>query len=282
MFYQIRLPRTLLVILSGGALSLGGMVYQGVFRNPLVSPDVLGVSSGCSLGAIVAMIFFSSQGFLAQGFAFVGGLTVVGLALMLSRAMGDNPILALVIAGIIASALVSSVIMMLKYTVDPYQLPAIEFWLMGGFHQSSWPKLWGILPIITLATLILFVLKWPLNVLRLGDEEATTLGVAVGPLRIIALGCATFLVAAVVSVAGLVSWIGLIAPHLTKLYVGDDLNHAFPLSLPSGSSLLLLADILARTLLPMEIPISILTTLVGAPFLAYLFWKKGGQSRWNS
>lgn len=273
---QIRLPRIAIVVLSGGALSLAGTVYQGLFQNPLVSPDVLGVSSGCSVGAILAILFLPHFPHAIQMMAFCGGIAAVILALVMARMSRGNQLLGLVIAGIIISSIASAITMLLKYGADPYkQLPTIEFWLMGGFYKANWERFGLIWPSIGLGIVTLFIMRWPLKVLTLGEEEAATLGVNVKTIRIIAIGAVTLLVAAVVSVAGIISWIGLVAPHIVKLLVGNNLEKEMPMSLCIGAALLLVADTLARSLYAAEIPVSVLTTFVGAPFLARLLYQRG-------
>lgn len=276
---QIRLPRIVIVIICGGALSLAGTIYQSLFQNPLVSPDVLGVSSGCGVGAIIAILFFPKLPHAIQVMAFCGGIIAVMLALFMAQISGGNKVLGLVIAGIVITAIASAVTMLLKYGADPYkQLPTIEFWLMGGFYKANWERVGLILPSIGVGSVILFILRWPLKVLTLGDEEAASLGINVKSIRIITVGAVTLLVAAVVSVAGVISWIGLVAPHIVKLLVGNDLEKEMPMSLCIGASLLLLADTLARSLYAAEIPVSVLTTFLGAPFLAYLLYRRGRTS----
>lgn len=276
LFYQIRLPRTILVILCGAVLSLAGLVYQNIFRNPLVSPDVLGVSTGCSLGAAIAIILIGKTTIVLQMFSFVLGIFGVLISMAIARVVGTNKLLALIISGIVVSSLASSGIMMLKYVADPYkELPSIEFWLMGGFYNADWHQIISILPILILGTLSIIIIRWQLKVLTLGDEQAFSLGVNVRGIRITAILSATFLVAAVVSVAGLVNWIGLLAPHIAKYYVEDEITKTIPLSMLSGAIILLIADIASRTLFSAEIPISILTSIIGAPFLAFLLYKRG-------
>ena len=273
---QIRLPRIVIVLLSGGALSLAGTIYQAIFQNPLVSPDVLGVSSGCGVGAILAILFFSSFPHALQIMAFLGGIIAVILAIMMAKISKGNTLLGLVIAGIIISSIASALTMLLKYGADPYkQLPTIEFWLMGGFYKANWERIGLIWPSIFLSIMILWILRWPLKVLTLGDEEASALGVRVKEIRIIAIGAVTLLVASVVSVAGIISWVGLVAPHIVKLLVGNNLEKEIPMSLCIGAIVLLVADTLARSLYAAEVPISVLTTFVGAPFLAYLLYRRG-------
>lgn len=276
---QIRIPRVLLVTLCGGALALAGTVYQSVFRNPLVSPDVLGVSSGCGVGAALAILFMNQIAFSLQSMAFITGILAVFIALYMAKIVQGNKLLGLVIAGIVTSSIASAITMFLKYVADPYkQLPTIEFWMMGGFYNANWQQVLSILPALIIATAVLFLLRWQLKILTLGEEEAMTLGVSVKKIRVISIVCSTCLVAAVVSVAGLVSWIGLVAPHIVKLAIGDALEKEMPMTIVIGGILLLLADTISRCLFTAELPISILTTFVGAPFLAYLLYRKGKVS----
>lgn len=276
-FFKIRLPRTFFVVLSGAALSLAGFVYQGIFKNPLVSPDVLGVSSGASIGAIFGILYFESNVFAIQSLSFIAGILVVLLAVILARWMKGSRIYAMIIAGIIIGAMANSVIMTLKYVADPNrELPAIEYWLMGSFNITGWNHLKIITPIICSSSFLLFLIRWKLQVITLGDEEAQTLGVNVVLIRTIAILCATILVSSVVSVAGVVSWVGLIVPHMTRLIWKESYVENFSLVMLCGSILLLTADLLARTLFSAEIPISILTTFIGSMFLIIFLSKKGG------
>lgn len=273
-FYSIRLSRTVLVILSGGALALAGMVYQNLFQNPLVSPDVLGVSSGCSIGAIVSILFTVNHAISMQSLTFLSGMITVLIAMMLARKMKGDPIYSMVIAGIIIGSLASSIIMTLKYTADPErQLAAIEYWLMGSFHTTTWSQVKMITPLVVLATTILYWLKWNIKVLTLGEEEAISLGVPAKRVRMLAIICATVLVSTVVSVAGIVAWIGLIAPHLVRLIGGEDFSKTFVLCFIMGGIVLLLADTIARTVFTAEVPISILTSFIGACFLFYVIMR---------
>jgi len=278
-FYKIRLPRTFLVVLSGGALALAGTVYQMLFKNPLVSPDVLGVDKGCSVGAILAILYGGGSMAALSASSFLFGLLTVCLALLLSRFMRGNSIYSMVIAGIVIASLANSIIMLLKYTADPNrELPVIEYWLMGSFNNGNMKQLQTISPMIFAATFIIYLLRWKLKVLTMGDEEAKSLGISVGMLRAIAILCATMLVSAVVSVAGTISWIGLIIPHLVRVIGGEDFVENFSLSLLCGGIFLLIADILARTLFTAEIPIGILTSFIGAGFLVLFLCNKKFRS----
>lgn len=279
-FWNIRVARTCVTALCGGALSLAGFAYQGLFRNPLVSPDVLGVSGGASVGAICAILFCGGSVAALQLFSFAGGLATVALSLQLARAIGGNRYFNLIVSGIILGALANAAIMALKYMADPTQeLAVIDYWLMGSFSLANWDKFRGAAPLILAAGTVLILLRYRLKVLTLGDEEAASLGVAVVPVRLACIGCATVLVAASVSVSGIVSWVGLIVPHLVRSVLGDDFEANFFQSILCGASLLLIADTLARSLLPSEIPISILTSLIGAVFLALFLIQRQRRER---
>ncbi|MDA3730661.1 iron ABC transporter permease [Niameybacter massiliensis] len=268
--FGMRIPRILLVILSGCGLALSGHVYQVVFRNPLVSPDILGVGSGCSFGAAFAMVFLGGSFYIVGTTAFICGILVVTLTLTLAR-RSTHKTLSLVLWGIVMSSIASSGLMLMKYSADPTKhLPSIEFWLMGGFYNANYNTVVLVGLCVAVGMIILFSLRWKLKVLMLGDEQAQALGVSVKKVRLLALGMATLIVATIISVVGLVSWIGLIAPHLAKLYTKrEDLSCACA-SMCFGGILLLGADTCARTLFPAELPISILTSFMGAMMLAVI------------
>lgn len=273
---NIRIPRIILVVISGGALALSGMVFQSMFQNPLISPDVLGVTSGCSLGAALGIVFLSASPILVQSLSFTFGLLAVIFSVLLSKGMRSNRILALVISGIVTGALTSSMIMIIKYFADPYKdLPAIDFWLMGGFYNSSWSNIAYVSVLCLFSTIVIYLFRWRLKVITMGDESAKLLGVNVKLVRLIVILASTLLVSAVVSVAGVISWIGILVPHIVKSYAKDDISKNIPITILAGGIILLLADTLARSITTTEIPISIVTSFVGAPFLVYLLNKKG-------
>ncbi len=275
-FWLVRFPRAVLVLLAGGALALAGTLYQNVMRNPLVSPDILGVSAGASLGAAFSIVVWNSNPQGTQFAAFSGGIVAVFIAFNLAKLARGERIVGLILAGVIISSLASSGVTLLKYLADPLQqLPAIEYWIMGGFYTADWELVRSVLPSLFIATGIILSLRWQINVLSLGEEEALALGVRVPLLRGILVTAATILVASVVSVAGIVSWIGLVVPHIVRTMVGNDCLKSIPLSISVGGIVLLTADTLARTITTSELPISILTSMVGAPFLAYLLWNVG-------
>lgn len=268
--YGMRLPRIILVVLCGSGLALAGHVYQVVFRNPLVSPDILGVSAGCSFGAAFAMVFLGGGLVAIGGMSFLCGVGVVTLTMYLSKHM-KNKTLGLVLWGIVTSSIASSGLMLIKYSADPYkQLPTIEFWLMGGFYQAKWEHVGVIATVFFVAVFVLYTLRWKLKVMMLGDEAANALGVDIKFVRYVALAFATFLVASIISLVGLVSWIGLIAPHLAKLYTKREDLSCMGIGMIFGSLILLIADTCARSLFPAELPISILTSFMGAVVLSII------------
>ena len=276
-FYNIRLVRCLQVILCGAALSLAGFLYQSGFHNALVSPDTLGVSGGASVGAIIAILFFGGSPVLRQVFSFAGGILAVIVSLLLSVLIGRDRRISLLLAGIIVSALANSAIMAFKYLADPAtQLAVIDYWLMGSFSLIDKNKLF-ITAVIILPCLILVTLfRYRFKALLLSEEEARTLGVDTGKLYLLCIGVSTLLTAASVSMSGIVSWIGLLTPHIVKTVFRSSFEETMLLCMPIGASLLLLSDTAARSLTMSEIPVSIITSLTGAVFLfLFLYLKKG-------
>lgn len=274
-FWQIRLPRMMTGLLIGAALSAAGTAYQGIFRNPLVSPDILGVSAGAGLGASVA-IWCGMPMWIVQFFAFSGGLLVVGGVLLVTRASTrHDPVLTLVLVGIALGTVAGAGISLIKIIADPYtQLPSITFWLLGGLSTVTPADLLLCAPLIILATLPLLLLRWKMNLLTLSDDEATSLGVNVKQLRLMLIICATLITASAVSVAGIIGWIGLVVPHIGRLMVGSNHQRLLPVSMCLGATLLLTTDTLARTLAGTEIPLGILTALIGAPFFLSLLLRR--------
>ncbi|MGI6128754.1 MAG: FecCD family ABC transporter permease [bacterium] len=275
-----RLPRSLLALITGGSLSVAGLILQGTFQNPLVSPDIIGVTAGASFGAALAIVAWDLTLVGVQFWAFACGLIATIAAFLLARATGQRSTANLVLAGIIVNALCSAGVSLLKYVADPFQkLPSLEFWLMGGFYTSTWEDLGSVILPLSLGIGTIWLLRWQLNLLAQGEEVALSLGSNVSRVRFTLVMAAAILVAAGVSVAGMVGWIGLVGPHIVRLLVGNDYSKNLLLSFSIGGSLLLLADILARTITSAEIPISIVTALVGAPCLAYLL-RKAGRGFW--
>jgi iron complex transport system permease protein len=270
-FYYIRLPRILLAMLVGASLSGAGSLFQGMFRNPLVSPDILGVSSGCCFGAALGILMPISSISTIQIPAFLFGLTAMIIAYGIAKASRGNAVIMLVLAGIVVSGFFDAALSSLKYLADPYEeLPAIVFWIMGGFYKANWSMVLKLFIMTVPCMILLVMLSWKINILSLGDEEASSLGVNVKYLRLFLIFLATFMVAGSVSFSGTICWVGLIIPHISRMIVGSDHKISLPFSMLIGSGFVLLMDNFARCLSTAEIPVSILTSAVGAPFFAFL------------
>ncbi|HYG54499.1 MAG TPA: iron ABC transporter permease [Burkholderiales bacterium] len=270
--FQIRGPRVLGALLIGAALAAAGTAYQGMFRNPLVSPDILGVSSGAALGAILG-IFLSLDILLTQLFAFAGGLAAVGLVYAVgARLRGHDPLLALVLTGVVIGTLLGSAIALLKYLADPYnQLPAITYWLLGSLAALSPREVLHALPLMLIGLAPMLLLRWRMNLLALPDDEARALGVDTRRLRALVIACATLMTASAVAISGIIGWVGLLIPHAARLLVGPDFGRLLPLAMLLGAAFLLAVDTLCRTLATIEIPPGVLTALIGTPFFLWLF-----------
>ena len=269
---QVRGPRVLASLLVGASLAAAGTAYQGVFRNPLVSPDILGVSTGAALGAVLA-IFLSLGALLVQVFAFAGGLAAVGLVYAVgSRMRGHDPLLALVLVGVVIGSLLGSAIALLKYLADPYnQRPAITFWLLGSLATVTPRDLAIALPLALAGLAPMLLLRWRINLLALPDDEARALGVDTAKLRAIVIAAATLMTAAAVAISGIIGWVGLLVPHAARLLVGPAFGRLLPLAMLIGAAFLLAVDTLCRTLSGIEIPPGVLTALIGTPFFLWLF-----------
>lgn len=272
--WNLRLPRLLAGIVVGASLAAAGASYQAMFRNPLVSPDILGVSAGAGLGAVFA-IFLSLPLAAVQLFAFVGGLMAVALVYLISLTSRQfDPTLVLVLAGVAIGSLLGAGISLIKILADPYsQLATITFWLLGGLNAVSKSELLWALPFMLLGLLPLILLRWRINLLSLSDMEAQALGVNTGFLRFLLIICATLMTAAAVSFTGIIGWIGLVIPHVARLLVGPEFSRLLPSSLLIGSIFLVLTDNVARNAASIELPLGVLTSLIGAPFFLYLLLK---------
>ncbi len=276
---MLRLPRVLAVILVGSSLSLSGAVYQGVFQNPLVSPDFLGVSSGSCIGAAIAILLSLSAGFI-QIFAFFGGILAVTLTVSIPKLIKSESNLVLVLSGIIVGGAMGSVMGMIKYYADPAtKLADITYWQMGSFSYISVPSLLGVLLPIILSTAVMIAISWWLDILSLGETDAQTLGADVKKIRMIAIICSTLLTASSVCIAGTIGWIGLVIPHFARLLVGPDNRRLLPASCLIGAIFLLGVDTVTRSVGRAEMPISILTGAIGAPFYAWLLYKQRARLR---
>jgi len=269
--WQVRGPRVVAAALVGAALAVAGTAFQGLFRNPLVSPDILGASSGAALGAVLG-IFFSLNVFAIQSLAFAGGLLAVAAVYLIGSAVRSrDPVLVLVLTGVVIGALLGAGVGLVKYLADPYnQLPAMTFWLLGSLAATTLSDLLPLFGPVAAGTLVLIALRWRMNVMSLPDEEARALGVPTGPLRVAIVAAATLVTSASVATAGIIGWVGLVVPHMARSLVGPDFARLIPAAALLGGGFLLLIDTVARTGAAIEIPLGILTAVVGTPFFIWL------------
>lgn len=269
--FKIRLPRIIASLLVGGVLSLSGAVYQGIFKNPLVSPDILGVSSGASFGASLA-ILLSYSSFAIQITSFIFGLIAVGLVYLIGLRIKEDPLISLVITGVLVGSIFSSLTSLIKYIADTNdKLPKITFWLMGSLSDITLGDIKAIIIPMVIGLVPLYILRWRLNVLSLDEDEARTLGLNTRVIRSLVIISSTLITASAVSISGVVGWIGLVIPHLCRSIVGPNYMVLVPSSMLVGAIYLLMVDNLARTLASVEIPIGILTSLLGASLFIILF-----------
>ena len=273
---QIRLPRVVMAAFVGAGLAGSGAAYQGMFRNPLVSPDILGVTAAAAFGAALALLLsFNALGLQLASFGF--GLLGVGATYLLAKVYRSTPLLLLVLSGVVVAAFFSALLSATKYIADPdAKLPAITYWLLGSLNGVSSGSLSLALPPIILGVCGLLLSRWHLNVLAMGDAEARSLGVNTQWSQGMVIASTTLITAAAVSVCGIVGWVGLVVPHFGRMLVGPDHRLLLPVSLSIGASYLLLIDDIARSATAGEIPLGILTALIGAPVFAYLLHKTRG------
>jgi len=278
--WEIRLPRILAAVLIGAALASSGAAYQAVFANPLVSPGILGVLAGASFGAALGMIALDN--WAAVQFATVAvGLTAVMVGVGIGRLFGERSVVMLVLGGIFSGALFSGLLALVKYLADPYQqLPAIVYWLMGSLGQANLNSLAGYAPFILASVLVLMVLGRALDALAMGDEAAAALGVPVRTVRTTAIICATVASALTVALAGMIGWIGLLAPHIARLLVGPLNRWLIPASALVGGIFLLAADVFARGAFEAELPIGVVTELIGLP--VFLLLLRNVRKGWST
>jgi iron complex transport system permease protein len=270
--FGVRLPRILAAILVGAGLSASGAAYQGIFKNPMVSPDLLGASAGASFGVALGILLGLPIGGI-QVAAFVAGLVAVALTCAISArvARGQDSALVMVLSGIVVGSVFISLVTLIKSVADPYsKLPAITFWLMGSLSAVTASDVAFLAAPILAGLVPLLLLRWRLNILTLGDEEARALGIHTSRLRLVIIVCSTLITAVAVAVSGVVGWVGLVIPHLARLLVGPDYRVLMPASVLLGGIFLVLVDDVARSALATEIPLGVLTSLIGAPFFIYL------------
>ena len=271
---NLRLPRILAAILIGGALALSGTTFQGIFKSPLVSPDILGVSNGSCVGASIAILL--GQGIYGiQISAFIFGIVTVAITMSIPRIMKRDSTIMLVLSGIIVSGFMASMLGLIKYVADPEtQLEDIVYWQLGSIAKVNFDSISKIAPVIIIAAIILLSLRWRINILSLGDNEARSLGIDLKIEKGIAVLCATILTASSVCISGTIGWVGLVMPHLARMLVGNNNVRILPVATIMSGGFLLIVDTLARTISVGEIPLGILTGLIGAPFFAWMLVKQ--------
>lgn len=270
----LRLPRIAASALVGAALSISGAAYQGIFKNPLISPDFLGVSSGACVGAAVAILLSFRTGMVSV-FAFCGGLVAVLLTTLIPSLVGNRSNIMLVLSGVIVGALMSSLLGFIKFVADPLtQLASITYWTMGSFSYVTLKELGLLLPVVLLPTVVLILISWWIDVLSMGEESARMLGADVKLIRGITIVCATLQTAGAVCIAGNIGWVGLIVPHFCRVLVGPVNRKLIPLSAAAGALFMLIVDTLTRTIGVEEMPVSILTGIIGAPIYCWLLFRQ--------
>ncbi len=274
LIWQIRMPRAILGAMVGGCLAISGAAFQGLFRNPLVSSGILGVSAGAGFGAALSILIFHSVTGATYVFAFAFGLLAVFLSYLISKIYNSSPTIMLVLGGVIVGSIFSALISFAKYAADPYEeLPAIVFWLMGSLASSSYKDILvaGIPMFIGISGLVL--IRWRINVLSMGDREAHALGINLVVDKGLVIVCSTLAAAGAVCVSGVIGWVGLVIPHIARMIVGNDNRVLIPASLSLGACFLVLVDDVGRIITGAEMPLGILTSLVGAPFFIWLLKK---------
>ncbi len=273
----VRLPRVLAAMVVGAGLAAAGAAYQTLFRNPLASPAILGVSAGAGFGAALAMLLHAGA-LAVQGSAFLGGLFAVGAAMFIAGRLGKGTSLVLVLAGLVVSALFQALTSALKYVADPLDtLPTIVFWLLGSLGRVAVRDLVWAAPFALAGLAALYLLRWPTQVLEAGDDEARTLGIPVRKLRMALITAATLMTAAAVSISGVVGWVGLLIPHLARLIVGPAYTALLPASVVLGAGYLLLVDDLCRGTFSAELPLGIVTAILGAPVFVVILARSRRQ-----
>lgn len=270
----MRMPRTLAAMFVGAALAVSGASYQSLFKNPMVSPDILGVSSGACIGAATAILLSAGSVAIQIG-AFAGGCIAVFLTVLIPKLIKNDSTLMLVLAGIIVGSMMSSVMSVIKFMADPdTKLAEITYWTMGSFAGVSMNSLYYVMPGLIVPMVILLCMRYRLNILSLSDFEAKSLGVNIGRTRLAVIICSTLLTACSVVLAGTVGWVGLVIPHLSRMIVGADNKKMLPVAMLMGATFMVIIDIMCRMLTPMELKLGILTGIIGAPFYLFILIKQ--------
>lgn len=275
----LRLPRAIVAVIVGSSLALSGASYQSIFKNPMVSPDLLGVSSGACVGAALAMLFGWGSAMI-QISAFTAGLAAVALTVAIPRLIRNDSTLTLVLSGIVVGSLMGSIMSIIKFIADPHsQLAEITYWTMGSFATVTFKKMLPVLPTIIIPTVIILLMRFRLNVLALGDNEAKTLGINLRRTRNGFIICSTLITASCVCLAGTISWVGLIIPHVARILIGPDNKRLLPIAMLFGGIFMLIIDTLCRTIIAAELKLGILTGIIGAPFFILILIKQRRQLR---
>ena len=273
----VRLPRVLLGAMVGGSLAVSGAAFQGLFRNPLVSSGMLGVSSGAGFGAALALILFKDF-FYVYPFSFGFGLMAVFLCFFIGRMTASTQSITLVLGGVIVGSIFSALISFLKYVADPFdELPAIVFWLMGSLSRAEYSQILTAGIPMVLGSAGLMIIRWRLNVLAMGDKEAQSLGIQVNLNRMFIIACATLATAGAVCVSGVIGWVGLVVPHMGRMIIGNNNKDLVPVTFSIGATFLILVDDISRLISSSEMPLGILTALIGGPFFIYLLKQTKGR-----
>jgi iron complex transport system permease protein len=276
----VRLPRVLVALLVGGGLAMGGAALQAVFRNPLVSPEVIGVSSGASFGGALALLLGLGPVVLVGG-SFLCGLLALALLFVITSGRGGAHMLLIVLGGIVTASFFSALVALVTYLADPFTtLPAIVFWLLGSVAAATWAKVAVALVPVAVGAAVLLALRWRINVLSLGDDDAASLGLRPRPLRWTILAAVALVVAGAVAVSGVISWVGLVIPHLARMWVGPDHRVLLPVSFLLGGAYIIAIDTIARTATAGEIPLGVLTALIGAPVF-FLLLRRNRERIWD-
>ena len=274
--YHVRLPRIMLALVAGMGLSISGASFQALFSNPLATPDTLGVATGASFGAVLALLFTRNV-FVVQLAALAMGLAALAGTCMISRLNGKSSILMVVLGGMVVSSLFQALVSLVKYVADPDEdLPAITYWLMGSMSRATYQGLAVGIPLILLGVALLFLLRWRLNILSLQEDETRALGIDVRKLRIMVMAASTLVTESCVSLCGQVGWVGLLIPHVARMLYGSDNRKIIPVSMGLGSAFMVVIDTASRAATAAEIPVSILTAIIGAPFFIILLRRTGG------
>ncbi len=274
--FNVRLPRIILAMLVGAGLSCSGAAFQGLFTNPLATPDTLGVASGASFGAVLAMMFDANL-VVVQLMALLFGLLACLLTYNISKIKGVSSVVMIVLAGMVVSALFQALVSLAKYVADPQdKLPSITYWLMGSMSSATYKTLLLGCPFIVAGLIIIFILRWRLNILSLNEDEVKSMGMNIRLMRFLVILAASLITASCVSMCGQVGWVGLLIPHVARMLMGSNNKNVVPISISLGAVFMLIMDTVARSATAAEIPLSILTAIIGAPFFIGLLRKTGG------